>query len=192
MVARITDGQPDRAWSPTAPGSPARRVFASRVLLVVPAALAACSNPFRSAPPPGAPAAAVPAPSRPTSVSGTVSAAADLNPSISLRPSPLLVRVYELKAATAFDKADFIALYNADQATLGGELVARDEFMIQPGESRPYQRTLAPETRYLAVFGAYRNLERAVWRAITPVQAGKAQKLLIQAGSLALSMAVQP
>jgi type VI secretion system protein VasD len=124
-------------------------------------------------------------------LSGRVEAASGVNPSVNQRPSPLLVRLYELKAPTAFNQADFMALYSADQASLGGDLLARDELTLQPGESRPYTRTLNPETRHIGVFAAYRDLERARWRAIAPVQPAKRQTLLVRADTLAVSVLVQ-
>ncbi len=128
----------------------------------------------------------------PTPVSGVIQAAADLNPSVSQRPSPLLLRVYELKSPTTFNQADFMALYQADQATLSADLVAREEIMLTPGENRPYKKSLAPETRFIGIVAAYRNLERATWRTVIPVQAGKAMKLSIRADSLAVSAVVVP
>ena len=129
----------------------------------------------------------------PTPVTGSIQGASELNPSVSQRPSPLLLRVYELKSPTAFNQADFMALYQADQATLGADLVAREEFMLAPGEIRPYRKTLAPETRFIGVVAAYRNLEQATWRTIVPViKAGQAQKLVIRADSLAVSASMQP
>ena len=125
------------------------------------------------------------------SLSGTISAAADLNPSVTQRPSPLALRLYELRATTAFDKADFIALYQSDQATLGPELVARDELVVQPGDSRSYQRQLQPDTRFIGVLAAFRDLERAVWRAVAPIQPGRAQRITIRADRLAVALTVQ-
>jgi type VI secretion system protein VasD len=128
-----------------------------------------------------------------TPVSGSVQGASELNRSVNQRASPLLLRVYELKSETAFNKADFMALYQSDQATLGADLVAREEFMLAPGEIRPYKKTLAPETRFVGVVAAYRDLERSTWRTIAPIpKAGKAQKLLIRADSLAVSVSMQP
>jgi type VI secretion system protein VasD len=142
------------------------------------------------APPPAVAAPAVPA-GPPTAI-GTVSAAADLNPSASNRPSPLALRVYELRADGAFIKADFISLYQGEQGVIGADLVAKDELMLMPGESRNYGRTLNAETKFIAVFGAYRNVERAVWRAIAPVPPGRTLKLAIRAESQALSVSLQP
>lgn len=180
---------------------PSRRYALLRLgALAAPVAftLAGCGL-FGSKPPP-APALPPPPPpppptqvrAQPVPVAGTLSAAADLNPSPTQRPSPLVLRIYELRSDAAFNKADFIALYQSEQATLGADLVLKDEFVLAPGESRPYQRTLSIETRWLAVFGAYRNVERAVWRAITPVPAGKSLRLDIRAASQALSISLQP
>ncbi|MBI5718665.1 MAG: type VI secretion system lipoprotein TssJ [Burkholderiales bacterium] len=206
MVERPTPESPsERSFKglPHAPGAPRRsallRLASLTVPLVVPAAFAGCGM-FGSKPPAVAlPPPPPPPPPPPTQVraqpvplSGTVSASADLNPSATQRPSPLVLRIYELRSDTAFGKADFIALYQSEQSTIGADLVLKDEFMLMPGESRPYQRTLSIETRYLAVFGAYRNIERAVWRAIAAVPPGKSLKLAIRAESQALSLTLQP
>jgi type VI secretion system protein VasD len=176
------------------------RVASLAAPMLVPATLMGCGM-FGSKPPPpvALPPPPPPPPPPPTQVrpqpvplAGTISAAADLNPSATQRPSPLVLRIYELRSDTAFSRADFIALYQSEQATIGADLVLKDEFMLTPGESRAYQRTLSIETRYLAVFGAYRNVERAVWRAIAAVPPGKALKLAIRAESQALSLTLQP
>ncbi|MCL4739371.1 MAG: type VI secretion system lipoprotein TssJ [Burkholderiaceae bacterium] len=128
----------------------------------------------------------------PTRLEGSIVAAADLNPSVSGRPSPLILRVYELRSETAFNQADFMSLYQSDQATLGAELVAREEVMLQPGQTRPLARALDAQTRFVGVFAAYRDLERAVWRASVAVRPGKANRLTIRAQPLAVSAAAQP
>lgn len=127
---------------------------------------------------------------KPTVLEGSLQASAGVNPSVSKRPSPLLVRVYELKAATAFNNADFVALFQRDQAELGADLVGREEIMLNPGESRPLAKTLAPETRFIGVFAAYRDLERARWRAVVAIEPGKPNKLLVRADELAISAAL--
>lgn len=128
-----------------------------------------------------------PAPVITTTLDGSLQAAGGVNPSVSKRPSPLLVRVYELKGATAFNNADFVALFQRDQAELGADIVSREEMMLNPGETRPLKKTLAPETRFVGVFAAYRDLERARWRAIVAVEIGKKNNLLVRADELAIS-----
>lgn len=129
---------------------------------------------------------------KPTRVEGAIAAAAGLNPSVNDRPSPLLLRIYELRSPTAFNQADFMALYEADQATLAADLVLREELMLQPGESRPFNKQLAAETRYIGVVAAYRNLERATWRAVVPVTLHRTQRFNVRADSLVLSATIAP
>jgi type VI secretion system protein VasD len=128
-------------------------------------------------------------PPKPAQVSGTIEASTSVNPSVSRRPSPVTVRVYELKTATAFNSADFVSLYQRDQAELGADLLGREEFSLAPGESRPYNKTLSPDTRFIGVFAAYRDLERARWRAVLPVQPGKKHRIVIRAEELSVSAA---
>lgn len=130
-------------------------------------------------------------PPPPARVSGSIEANTQLNPSVSGRPSPVLLRVYELKSATVFNSADFMALFQGDQATLAADIVSREEMMLQPGEVRPYNKALGPETRFIAVMAAYRNLESAKWRQATPVLVGREQAVLIRADELAVSVAVK-
>jgi type VI secretion system protein VasD len=125
------------------------------------------------------------------SIGGELVGAADLNPSASNRPSPLPLRIFELRAATAFNKADFLPLYQAELQALGEELIAREELVLAPGETRTIQKVLDPATRFIGVFGAYRSFERAVWRAVAPVQVGKRHQLQIRAASLAVSIQLQ-
>jgi type VI secretion system protein VasD len=134
-----------------------------------------------------------PAPRQPVNVTGSLQAASDLNPSVTQRPSPLTLRIYELKSSVAFDQADFMTLYRSDQTALGADVLAREEVTLQPGESKPYNKLLNAETRFIAVFGAYRNLEKSTWRAIAAVPNGSSkQKLAIRADALAVSVQVSP
>ncbi len=127
---------------------------------------------------------------KPTQLAGSVQAAANINPSVSGRPSPLLVRLYELKTPTAFESADFVALFQRDQAELGADLLGREEIMLNPGETRPVGKTLAPETRFIGVFGAFRDLERARWRTVVAVEPGKKNNLVVRADDRSIGASV--
>ena len=96
--------------------------------------------------------------SGPPLVQGTIKAEPAVNPDRGGRPSPIVVRVYELKAVAAFNGADFFALYDKEQETIGGDLVGREEFLLQPSESRQYRRQFQPDTKFIGVIGAYRDL----------------------------------
>ena len=131
-------------------------------------------------------------PPKPAQVSGTIQASAQVNPSASKRPSPLLVRIYELKSAAAFNNADFMSLYQRDQTELSTDLLGKDEFVLAPGESKPYAKTLSPDTRFLGVMAAYRNLEHSKWRSVVAVQPGRKQQIVIRAGELSVEAAMVP
>jgi len=129
-------------------------------------------------------------PPPPASVAGTVQASAQINPSASKRPSPLLIRIYELKSAAIFNAADFMSLYQRDQAELGGDLLAKEEFVLNPGETKTFAKTLAPDTRFLGVVAAYRDLEHAKWRTVVAVLPSQPQKMTVTAGELAVEAAI--
>jgi type VI secretion system protein VasD len=129
-----------------------------------------------------------PPPPPPAQIDGSISATATVNPSVSQRPSPVLLRVYELKNANTFSSADFIALYQRDQAELGADVVARDEMMLNPGESKPLTRTLSNDTHFIAVFAAFRDIERAQWRSVLAVKPNQKQRVVIRADGLVVSV----
>jgi type VI secretion system protein VasD len=117
--------------------------------------------------------------SSPPVINATVVAGAQINPDVRKRPSPVVVRVFELKSSTLFEQADFVSLFEKEQAVLGPELVSREEFVIRPGETKPLSKPLAPDTKFVGVMVAFRELERARWRAIVPVVPGKKNVLSI-------------
>lgn len=132
---------------------------------------------------------APPAP-KPTSVKATVQAAVDVNPDARKRASPLVVRIYELKSTAAFDAADFLSLYDRDQATLAADLVGREEFTMRPGESRPWEKTLGPEVRFIGVMAAYRDIEHARWKTVIAVKPGLKNTVTIKADAITLTGSV--
>jgi type VI secretion system protein VasD len=125
--------------------------------------------------------------SGPAVLSTTLVASAQVNPDARRRPSPVVVRVFELKATTLFEQADFVSLFEKDQAVLAAELVSREEFVLRPGESKPINKPLAPDTKFIGIMAAFRELERARWRAVVPVVAGKKNVLEINLDGIAIA-----
>jgi type VI secretion system protein VasD len=113
--------------------------------------------------------ASPPPPPKPTIIQATIDVRASTNPDAKGRPSPIVLRFYELKSLAAFMSSDFFSLYDRDKETLAAELVAREEFQLTPGKSQQFERKLQPETTHIAVVAAFRDLERAQWRASMPV-----------------------
>ena len=133
-----------------------------------------------------------PPPPKPTVVTATFVAKENINPDARGRPSPVVVRLYELKAVAAFNGGDFFSIYDKETATLGGDLVAREEFTLRPGEQRTLTRTLQNDTRTLAVVAAFRDLERAQWRAVTAVPLNQTTPVTITFDDKRVIIAVRP
>jgi type VI secretion system VasD/TssJ family lipoprotein len=89
-----------------------------------------------------------------------------LNPDVLNRPSPVVVRVYLLKAEITFGAADFFSLFERDAATLGADLLAREELQLRPGRLVSVTRDLPPEARFLGVVVAFRDVEKSTWRSL--------------------------
>lgn len=121
-----------------------------------------------------------------TTVAVSLTAGPDANPDARGRASPLTVRVYALKSPGPFEGADFFSLFEKDQATLGAELVQREEVLLRPGESRKLDFNLPPDAKAIGVMAAFRDLDRARWREVRPVVTGKAQSLDVTLGARAM------
>ncbi|MDP9603845.1 UNVERIFIED_ORG: type VI secretion system protein VasD [Variovorax paradoxus] len=121
-----------------------------------------------------------------TTVAVTLTAGADANPDARGRASPLTVRVYALKSPGPFEGSDFFSLFEKDQATLGAELVQREEVLLRPGETKKLDFNLPPDAKSMGVMAAYRDLDRARWREVRPVVTGKAQALDVTFGARAM------
>ena len=51
----------------------------------------------------------------------------------------------------------------------GTDLNTRRDYMLRPGDVLNLEQTLQPDTRYVALVAAYRDIERSRWRAVHPV-----------------------
>jgi len=133
----------------------------------------------------GAAGCSSPPPPKPitTPVAMTLVAGADANPDARGRASPLTVRVYALKTSGAFESADFFTLFEKDQATLGAEMVQREEFLLRPGDSKKLELSLAPDVKSIGLMAAYRDLERARWREVRAIDVGKTVMLDVNFGA---------
>jgi type VI secretion system protein VasD len=147
----------------TGPGRGSRWLFAA---LTVAVALPACGK----APPPVPPAAPVitiaAPPDARVKATMTLSASADANPDATGRPSPVVVRVFQLRGDGAFSAADYFPLYDDDKMVLGPELITRDEFVLNPGDRRSLDVTLAADTRFVGAIAAFRDIRNAQWRGL--------------------------
>jgi type VI secretion system protein VasD len=126
--------------------------------------------------------------SSPTRLEANVTATQDANKEAGGHPLPIVVRIYELKTAGSFQSADFFSLYDHEDATLGGDLLAREELNLRPGEQLRIERATDPDAQYVGVLGAYRDIDNAIWRATHGLQRGKTNKLQIELGPSSVSI----
>jgi type VI secretion system protein VasD len=106
-------------------------------------------------------------PPKPSISKATLVVAPDVNPDSGGRASPVVVRLYQLSQEGAFSNADFFALYDSEQETLGTTLVAREEFELKPGETREIEIKAPPETRFIGAIAAFRDIRNAKWRVVS-------------------------
>ena len=119
----------------------------------------------------------------PTRLEAKVAAGEDANKDEFGRSLPIVVRVYELKSTGGFQSADFFGIYDQEAATLGGDLLAREELLLRPGEEQQIEREVAPDAQHLGVVGAFRQIDKARWRATHPLRAGETNKVEIKVGA---------
>lgn len=105
----------------------------------------------------------------PTVIELKINTSRDLNLTREGTAAPIVARVYELKASDGFSNADFFAIYDHDKDILGGDLVFREELELTPDETRQIKLEPKPESRFIGVFGAFRDLEKSQWRAVKAI-----------------------
>ena len=127
----------------------------------------------------------------PPLLQGSIKAAPAINPDQNGRPSPVVVRIYELKSLGAFNSADFFSVFERESETLGSDLVGREEYDLGPAETRPYRRQLQPDTKFIGVIAAFRDLENSRWRQTTPVPAQKKVSITIGLEARAVTVGVK-
>ena len=124
-----------------------------------------------------------------------IEASAGVNPNSSERASPIKVRIYELKDSAAFAEADYFSLDATDKATLAADLLAKDEFILRPGESKRIERKSNPQTTAIGVLASYRDLPNATWRAVhklKPAPEASWMRFALPAPKLELTVQLQP
>ena len=100
-----------------------------------------------------------------------VASQANVNPDFSGRPSPVVVKVYELRRGLAFRQADFQNLFDQPMQTLGADILAADELVFVPGEARSITYLPGPDARFLGIVAGFRQMDRARWRTLRPINA---------------------
>ncbi len=114
-----------------------------------------------------------------------LTASDQLNPDLNGRPSPIVVRLFELKHPVAFENADFFSLYERAKESLAPDMVATEELELRPGEIIELKLSLEEGSRYVGVLAAYRDLPDTKWRytlQVAPMEVTDADLTLNQSG----------
>lgn len=107
-------------------------------------------------------------PPKPVKARMTVVAQPDVNPDATGRPSPIVVRVYQLQQDAKFANAEFFALFDDEQQVLGADLLARDEVTLIPGERKEVEFDVNGSAKFVGAIAAYRDIRNSQWRALQP------------------------
>jgi type VI secretion system protein VasD len=94
-------------------------------------------------------------------------ASSDANPDSAGRPSPVVLRVFQLRNDGEFAGADFFALYDKEKEVLGASLISREEYVLAPGEARKLDLPVSADARFIGVIVAFRDIRAARWRALS-------------------------
>ena len=94
----------------------------------------------------------------------------NINPDENKRPSPVYVRVYELKSPTIFQKADFIDLYERDTTVLGGDFVNKQVLKpLSPGVNRTDNLVLKSGTTNVGLYVEFSQYRGVNYKVSVPV-----------------------
>lgn len=96
----------------------------------------------------------------------------EVNPDLSGRPSPTVVRIYQLLNDDKFKDGDFFALYDSDKAVLSSDLISSEEILIKPGKRYNNTFSLHADTKFIGLLAAFQNTDNGGFKEsveVTPV-----------------------
>lgn len=117
-------------------------------------------------------------PPPPTKLEAKVEAAKDVNPDSAGRPSPVVLRFYELKSLKVFESAGFFDIYEQGSEVLGSDMLNWGELELTPGGARELAFEPDADAQYVGFIVAYRSIEQSTWRgsiALVPNQTNRAR-----------------
>lgn len=103
-------------------------------------------------------------------------------------PSPIVLRVYELKSKTAIEQTEFFDLLDKDTEKLGTELLGKREVELKPADTVEFKREAPAETRFLGVIAGFREISKSNWRVVVPIIPERTNVISIKVNALALSV----
>jgi len=133
-------------------------------------------------------AAPPPPPPPPTVVNVTLATTADVNATPDKRGAPIVLRLYQLGSPAGFNGAEFFALYGKDAATLGPDLLKREDFELAPGQTKSSTINPTDLVKSLGIFGGYRDFSHTAWRGSVDIPPHKTTNVTVTAGLAGLTV----
>ncbi|MDA7746080.1 type VI secretion system lipoprotein TssJ [Psychromonas sp.] len=100
----------------------------------------------------------------------TFIADSDVNPDDSNVPSPVIIRMYELKSTKLFENANFIDLYERDSEVLGKSMITKQSLKaLQPNNTNTSEFVLSKEAQYIGLYVEFLQYENAKYKVIIPI-----------------------
>ena len=126
-------------------------------------------------------------PPKPNNSKLTLQVAADANPDPNNRPSPVVVRVYQLKGSDKFTSADYFELSDDAAKALGPDLIKSEEHQLKPGENITVALSVAGDAKFVGVVAAFRNFRESQWRVVVPAPLKKNALIVVAKNRVDLS-----
>ena len=114
-----------------------------------------------------------------------------INPGVDGTPSAMVFRLYELSAPTQFTGANFRQMWESDEATLGTSMLGKHEIVIAPGGVEHIKAKLNEKTLMIGVVAGFRDVTKAKWRAMVPLQGEKTLALKASIKTLSVDLGPQ-
>jgi len=99
-----------------------------------------------------------------TTLTITLKAAADINPDLNNKPSPVLVRLFFLTARSNFDNSSYDVLFNKADGGLAGEFLTVRDILLVPGSQQELKLEQNEQVAFIGVVAGYRQLDAIRWR----------------------------
>ena len=159
------------------------------ILFFVMLLLSGCSSePEKPAPEKPVTVAEPPPKAPPSTVQLHMLVSEQANPDLNGRPSPIVIRIYELKSLGKFEEADFYKLFENYDSYLGPELTGTEQYHLKPGDVNIIKRTLSAETKYIGVLAAFRDTNQALWKDTIQLTDEKTTDILVFIEKLNISV----
>ncbi len=133
-----------------------------------------------------------PPPPPPTIVNVKVSGTAAVNATPNGVGAPVAIRVYQLGSSIAFDREEFFRIYKEDAATMGPDLLKKDEFLLIPGATKTLTLKPMDPVHNIGVFAAYGDFQHVIWRASTEIPAHKTTDITVTADKPGIKLEAAP